>query len=859
MSVAAISKNITPELNDALRRRLQRAEGSEVSLSEPPAVIVPHTGSDRSSKGSAIAGSLGPLIQRYQPSHISAPAPRVSLPSCLSDKSKPHAPAPRPARFSGAGIDMRRHQDSLSDLAARNATLTKEVERMKNRLLQGNYTSEQKNQMLAETDRMLAEVELIQTRNQRATRAHSGVEEKTSRQSQRQPHQGGGFVDVGQTQSNRKAWEDRVHQLPEPVTALNTSDELELLRRRVSQLEQANKELQGDLEEERRALAALQEAAAKRSTEEESLNEDIARLRCNSEAAEKAEHAAQEEAARLRGALQAAEQETLRLRTLLAESKTVQVRHKAELEASKATCDVALTEKARLCSELEGTRRKTVIADEKLAALQDEFIALKSQKALEVEKKVEKVEVNSSSEGRLRHVLTSRNSTTEDLKQAIGAVDALLGEARRELAAKELRARRAAFEELHGAIEAADETRLVAAIERAQKTGVEEEDLAKARTKLEELQSMTQDEKMLKLQTKKNAERRTRAFLLVKQNKVAELRALIAELDAEEVAWPDWKDHAQRTLWKCAQELRAASVQEMLAPLLGYAPPQPPAQGPGRPSDSGIGAAFRPVPSDGLDSVDLAGMSARNSLASNAAPKTGGDAGADVEQADVAFFRVASMGLDDSAAEPMGSQLSDEANWTQPAQQRLSHGGGKRQGDALRQPVVKVLWHEPEDPEEAPTYSHRAGDAVLAEEKTPRAFTDEEKRLHEELKTKALRAVVKDDVTALEEVLSQIEVDIWKEWQNKAGKDLMTLSEERGSTNAYSFLAKELGILQEMERETFEEGEDVWVFKTGDVQALRAKVMEDTTEEPDEILVEFWDGDDPPMRIPRCQVRKIHS
>jgi len=127
------------------------------------------------------------------------------------------------------------------------------------------------------------------------------------------------------------------------------------------------------------------------------------------------------------------------------------------------------------------------------------------------------------------------------------------------------------------------------------------------------------------------------------------------------------------------------------------------------------------------------------------------------------------------------------------------------------------------------------------------------------LKAKALRAVVQDDCAALSEVLDCVALGIWSRWQNKAGKDLITLSEERGSSSAYSELAKALGLVKEVKREAFEERDTIWVFVAGNVQPKRATVLEDTPEEVDEILVEYWDGDDPPERVDRCRVRKMQT
>jgi len=128
-----------------------------------------------------------------------------------------------------------------------------------------------------------------------------------------------------------------------------------------------------------------------------------------------------------------------------------------------------------------------------------------------------------------------------------------------------------------------------------------------------------------------------------------------------------------------------------------------------------------------------------------------------------------------------------------------------------------------------------------------------------ELQKKAFRAVVQNEIVALSEVIGRLDVECWSKWENKAGKDLLTLSQERGSSAAYSVLAKALGMVQELKRDTFEERETVWIFKQGEVQPLRATVLEDTPEDADDILIEYWDGDDPPCRVERCLVRKMWS
>jgi len=75
----------------------------------------------------------------------------------------------------------------------------------------------------------------------------------------------------------------------------------------------------------------------------------------------------------------------------------------------------------------------------------------------------------------------------------------------------------------------------------------------------------------------------------------------------------------------------------------------------------------------------------------------------------------------------------------------------------------------------------------------------------EKLKARALRAVVKDDVAVVTEVLNLAPVEKWSKWQNKNGKDLLTMSLEFGSSRTYHILARELGKSKEAKREEFDQ------------------------------------------------------
>jgi len=126
----------------------------------------------------------------------------------------------------------------------------------------------------------------------------------------------------------------------------------------------------------------------------------------------------------------------------------------------------------------------------------------------------------------------------------------------------------------------------------------------------------------------------------------------------------------------------------------------------------------------------------------------------------------------------------------------------------------------------------------------------------EALRLRAFKAVVKDDAVTLADVLVKVPSDMWSSWQNKAAKDLLALAQERNSPASYSMMAKELGILQERKSASFEEHETVWVLLPGEVQARHATVLEGTSADATEVLVEFWDNDGPPSKVDHALVMK---
>mmetsp|Transcript_82649 Transcript_82649/g.145833 ORF Transcript_82649/g.145833 Transcript_82649/m.145833 type:complete len:807 (-) Transcript_82649:13-2433(-) len=363
----------------------------------------------------------------------------------------------------------------------------------------------------------------------------------------------------------------------------------------------------------------------------------------------------------------------------------------------------------------------------------------------------------SCSEATLRSVRIDPQATPERLKEAIDAVKAVLSEAERELASKKLQLYRAAFEQLHKALEGKNEDELVQALVAAKKAEVDEEDVKKAEEKLNELQSQTPEERAAKAAQAVVAEKKKEAFHFVKKDDVASLRLLIESLE-EDVKWQDWRDYSGRNLWNFALQLKATQVQDYLRIKLGL----------------------------------------------DASPTT---------------------------SRPIASVKVQEEPMRKPSEETRCEDDS---GSEATIPPPEL---------EAET---RDLPALSASETA-------------ELKIKAFRFVVQNNIDELDAVLERLPLELWSNWENRAGKDLITLAQERGSSGAEAVLMKKLGLVQDRPKDSFEERESVWIFKPGEVQPLRATVLEDTPEELDDVLVEYWDGDDPPSRVEKCMVRKLWS
>lgn len=457
--------------------------------------------------------------------------------------------------------------------------------------------------------------------------------------------------------------------------------------------------------------------------------------------------------------------------------------------------------------EVEALKRQNEMLDmeiTKMKTLRDEDLGHAAEVALLRAENVSLRQGQDNSVGRLRAAMLDQTATPEQLRSAIGAAESLIDEARRELANKQLRERRAAYEELAQAVDQGDEDRLDAAVNRARRAEVNADDLGKAEAKLAELRALTSEEREAKAAKELETKRKKEAFLLIKKDDAEGLLNLLNQLDAANTRWKEWRDYSGRTMWDCAKDLRAKEAQNLLAPLM-----KP------RAAEDGSPKSLTVSPRRRLSAAFAATQAAgdRPEAQSRENEVTQVETPSKSQWDPLPDFSVASSSSQGGV--PGASQCDPESNPVR----------------AISTPAV-----EPKVSVTTP---------LSAEE--------------EQLKAKALRAVVQDDGATLGSIIGSLPMESWSRWQNKAGKDLITLSQERGSSCAYSVLAKALGMMKEMKREAFEEREAVWVFTQGDVQPRRATVLEDTPEEAEAILLEYWDGDDPPESVERCMVRKMWS
>lgn len=451
------------------------------------------------------------------------------------------------------------------------------------------------------------------------------------------------------------------------------------------------------------------------------------------------------------------------------------------------------------------------------------------------------------SENRLRAAMLSQTTTLEDMRQAIRGSEGILEEAKRELHQKEIRARRAAFEELAVAVEKDDEALIEAALTEARRVGMDEDELEKAEKKLNDLRSMTDEQKAKKRRAKAEVQWKKDAFPLVKKDDASALRALLDGLEAD-VRWMDWRDYAGRTMWKCAQELKSLRVQRYLAPLLGMPVPEDSSEAQHRKPSVRLPATSQPEADDRNDDSSLRPRNSRPSLTKEDRP------------------RPPTVVSDESIAErerrrsTVKSLLNDPeliamVDGAKGQVQRASFGAAEEELQNCATPE-KCFSRQASPVGEVEHCLPGAAQEAILKPPPESSKVDAPPELVAQLRTQAFRCVVQSDCETLISILESIDKQVWSSWENKAGKDLLTLAQERGSNEAYSVIAKQLGLLKETQKASFEEREAVWVYAAGEVQPRRATVIEDSPPDADEVLLEYWDGDDPPSFVDKSMIRK---
>eukprot|EP00928_Gymnodinium_smaydae_P060563 TRINITY_DN4425_c0_g1_i1.p1 TRINITY_DN4425_c0_g1~~TRINITY_DN4425_c0_g1_i1.p1 ORF type:complete len:949 (+),score=209.88 TRINITY_DN4425_c0_g1_i1:126-2972(+) len=469
--------------------------------------------------------------------------------------------------------------------------------------------------------------------------------------------------------------------------------------------------------------------------------------------------------------------------------------------------------------------------------------------------------LSGDAEARLRAVMTTANASPDELAEAIEGVEtvlrsvqALVDEASRELQAKRFRETRAACEALHEALQNAfregGEARLKEVIESAKRTDVPDSDIQAAEEKLAALQAETEEQRTAKRLKALAAERKGQAFAFAKQDNVAELEALLDRIGAEGLDWRAWRNNAGQTLIQYAKAMGCEQARTCLTALeeAAAAAAAPPLAPRGSHASSAVSSCASPAPTS---SAPRAASAASSSSGATAAAQRASGVLAPPESS----AHRSSMGSEAiSAASPLPS-VEVEAHYAPGSsstavvveEAATATAPARREQEQPSAPPAAIAAGEPEE---------SAGAAAEEEAEDEQGLPPLSPEEREALKKQAFRAVVGDNVTALEEVFRKAALKEWSSWKNRAEKDLLTLAEERGSKEAYSVLAKALGLVKEQERQPFEEGEYVWIVRSDWVQSKQATVMEDTPAENDLVLVHFWEGNDEPVHVERCVVHK---
>mmetsp|Transcript_18888 Transcript_18888/g.61447 ORF Transcript_18888/g.61447 Transcript_18888/m.61447 type:complete len:834 (+) Transcript_18888:103-2604(+) len=455
---------------------------------------------------------------------------------------------------------------------------------------------------------------------------------------------------------------------------------------------------------------------------------------------------------------------------------------------------------------------------------------------------------------RLRAVITKQSATIEELKSSIAGVDGLLSEARRELSGKEFREKRAATEQLHKAMSVEhrlDEDGLASSIDFAKRAGVAEEDITKAEGFLADLRAMTPEECQRRVNDRLERYKKEEAFVCTKRDRVADLEALLDSLE-EGVAWEKWHDSQGRTLLKFAQQLVSQGAIKVLEERIEQRHPGSLKKEPAHRRGSLLHNHHPPHRERGINGLAMGRTSSGDGMQDEAFASLGDVAGVQADGSQASDSRRPSKTnlLVDAPAAPWAAVA--------PTPLPLSPAGSAAPTSTVADAsgaVEVAAASEAAAPAASSSSSALAGGPTAGDVAVERA--DRAKEM--QLKKEAFRCCARGEVERLAEVLAQVPLDMWTKWRNGADKDLQELCVERGagSEECLKVIFEAMGLTQEREREYFEEGTYVWVHRRGEVQAMQATVKQDTPEEDDLILIEYWIGSGAPEYVDRGIVSRM--
>jgi len=328
------------------------------------------------------------------------------------------------------------------------------------------------------------------------------------------------------------------------------------------------------------------------------------------------------------------------------------------------------------------------------------------------------------------------------------------------------------------------------------------------------------------------------------QNDAGSLADLLAGVPVE--VWSRWQNKAGKDLVSLSQERGSSAAYAVLVRALGIVQERRQAYSAPR-----LDIPRRRRASSGTDSCDASAPTPDG--ASDGGQPEQGEQGDEGEVEDKAQEEAPRMG---GAAPGFSGLCSSAASTEAPTEGDRAWSRSLEDAASMElaspEAVDGVLWRQGVDTDGSCIISAGAPARAASAELRDAADADAPK------KAACFRAVVQNDAEGLVELLGETSIDVWQRWENNAGKDLVSLSLERGSMKVYSVLVRALGIVQERKHSSLDRGDAVWVIEAGKVQPRQATVVEDVKDESEDVLLEFWDDNLPAMRVQRSRVSKAY-